>query len=105
MITSGGGFSTQFPRLSWQSSAVSTYLGRTSAAAGYNPNGRAFPDIAFVGVKYPVAIGGAFYSLYGTSASTPFFAAMSKPTVFIYRLPHCIDSLYTLIIVTVVLLH
>lgn len=78
VITSGGGFSTVFSQPTWQASAVNSFLQRTTATAGYNPAGRAMPDLSFVGVKYPSVIGGSLYNMYGTSASTPLFAAMSK---------------------------
>ena len=80
-ITSGGGFSMHNPRPSWQSAAVEKYLSSKAgknAAPGYNPNGRAYPDISFLGVRYPTIIGGLVYSVYGTSASTPLAAALSK---------------------------
>ena len=44
--------------------------------AGYAINGRGYPDISVAGASYLVAIGGNFYSLYGTSASCPVFAGM-----------------------------
>lgn len=78
MITSGGGFSTEFAQPAWQAPAVSTYLQHNTATSGYNAAGRGFPDVSFVGVNYPTFIGGNQYGMYGTSASTPFFAAMSK---------------------------
>jgi len=37
---------------------------------------RAFPDISANGVNYVVAIGGSFWLVYGTSASTPVIGAM-----------------------------
>jgi tripeptidyl-peptidase-1 len=49
-----------------------------AAASGYNSAGRGYPDMAFIGVNYQVVIGGEIYQIYGTSASTPVAAAMSK---------------------------
>ena len=86
VITTGGGFSTQFPQPEWQASAVNAFLQQTTAAAVYNPAGRGFPDVSFVGVNYPTYIGGNLYSMYGTSASAPFFAAMSKLLLYIILL-------------------
>lgn len=53
VVTSGGGFSTYYTQPSWQSTAVSNYFsGLTDLSAptrGYNPNGRAYPDMAMMG--------------------------------------------------------
>jgi hypothetical protein len=75
-ITSGGGFSINYPQPAWQSAAVSGYF--TTAAglgkiheAGYAANGRAYPDISLAGMNYVVVIGGASYAVSGTSASCP----------------------------------
>ena len=60
---------------------MSTYLASTqglAAAAGYNPNGRAYPDISFLAVNYPVILNGQTMLANGTSASAPFAAALSK---------------------------
>ena len=81
VITSGGGFSTHYERPAYQNAAVSTYLASTqglAAAAGYNPNGRAYPDISFLAVQYPIICNGITTRLWGTSASAPFAAALSK---------------------------
>lgn len=74
----GGGFSTYFPTPKWQKSAVANYFNvvNTLPSSGYNPNGRAYPDISFIGVDYQVYILGSIVSLYGTSASAPVFGAM-----------------------------
>ncbi len=78
VITTGGGFSTYYVMPSWQVDAVSYYFSHVAASPnpGYNPAGRAYPDISYCGVDYPVVIGGKVYSIYGTSASAPVFAAM-----------------------------
>lgn len=80
IITSGGGFSTFYSQPSWQTTAVNAYFNAVSGtsqepASGYNPNGRAIPDISLIGVAYQVVVAGTIQSLYGTSASTPVFAA------------------------------
>ncbi len=80
IITSGGGFSTIVSRPSWQNNTINSYFSiiKDSVDAptfGYNLEGRAYPDISFIGVNYQVLIDGATYSVYGTSASTPVFAA------------------------------
>ena len=60
IITSGGGFSTYFAQPAWQQSAVDAYLraanrsALTAPAAGFNPKGRAYPDLALLGVNYQV---------------------------------------------------
>ena len=78
VITSGGGFSTYFPAPSFQAAAVSQYLNTVSPkpAAGYNAQGRAYPDVALLATYYPVVINGQNYDLFGTSASSPLMAAM-----------------------------
>lgn len=79
-ITSGGGFSTYFTQPSYQKSAVSRYLALKSltTAYGYNPNGRAYPDLSFLATNYEVYVGGSVELLDGTSASAPLAAALSK---------------------------
>ena len=69
------------PRPAYQDAAVSAYLQSAAggrAAPGYNPQGRGYPDLSFVGVDYFTYIGGKAYLLAGTSASAPVAAAMSK---------------------------
>ena len=80
LITTGGGFSSYYPQPAYQAAAVSAYFESPeglSAQAGYNTEGRGYPDISFIGVYYPVIIGGTWHHLYGTSASAPLAAAMS----------------------------
>ena len=78
-ITSGGGFSSSYPRPSWQDTAVSGYFTAAAAAgqsppAGYATNGRGYPDISLAGLSYEVVVGGKKYLVSGTSASCPAFA-------------------------------
>lgn len=76
VITSGGGFSTYFNQGSWQSTAIDNFLSRQSPSTGYNKEGRAYPDISVIGVKYAIFVDGGLQYVYGTSASTPVFAGM-----------------------------
>ncbi|KAF9077948.1 subtilisin-like protein [Rhodocollybia butyracea] len=75
---SGGGFSTQFPRPSYQSAVVSAFLkklGSTNAGL-FNPNGRAYPDVAAQAQDFQVVVGGEVVSVDGTSCATPTFAGV-----------------------------
>jgi tripeptidyl-peptidase-1 len=75
VITSGGGFSTYYPQPDWQKSAVDAYFEATSTPSpGFNPNGRAIPDIALIGAKYQVVVANYISFMYGTSATAPVFA-------------------------------
>jgi len=82
VISSGGGFSTFFAQPAWQQPTVAAYLraanasALTTPAAGFNPRGRAYPDLALIGVKYQVILSGTPVNIGGTSASAPVFAAM-----------------------------
>ena len=78
VITTGGGFSTYFAQPSWQSTYVTNYFATvtTQPAGGYNVEGRGYPDVAMLGVKYEVMVNNEIVLLYGTSASSPVFAAM-----------------------------
>ena len=82
VITSGGGFSTFYTQPTYQKSAVEAYLtsaaGGQAASPGFNPSGRGYPDLSFLGTSYYVFIDGISNSIYGTSASTPVAAAMSE---------------------------
>jgi len=82
-ITSGGGFSTYYPTPAWQKPAVNGYMSYLNSlqpsmrpSKGYNPNGRAYPDISLLGVNYQTVVQGQLVSLFGTSASAPVFAAL-----------------------------
>ncbi|KIK70212.1 hypothetical protein GYMLUDRAFT_80188 [Collybiopsis luxurians FD-317 M1] len=75
---SSGGFSNIFPRPSYQNNDVTNYLttlGSTNAGK-FNPNGRAFPDVAAIGQHLVVFNGGQEFLVDGTSASSPIFASM-----------------------------
>ena len=67
---------------SYQTSQITTYFATLptdqTPAPGYNNKGRGYPDISFVGILYPVYVAGVLYTFYGTSASCPLAAAMSK---------------------------
>ena len=76
VITTGGGFSTYYPMPEWQMDAVNGYLNTHTPSPGFNPMGRAYPDISLMTVDYPVIVNGKVVPLYGTSASSPVFAAM-----------------------------
>eukprot|EP00608_Synchroma_pusillum_P002961 CAMPEP_0198419158 /NCGR_PEP_ID=MMETSP1452-20131203/14_1 /TAXON_ID=1181717 /ORGANISM="Synchroma pusillum, Strain CCMP3072" /LENGTH=561 /DNA_ID=CAMNT_0044139281 /DNA_START=57 /DNA_END=1742 /DNA_ORIENTATION=- len=80
VITSGGGFSSQFKALSYQNAAVSAYFDELSRseqpASGYDASNRAYPDVSMAGYNYEVTIAGKTYLLSGTSASSPVFAGL-----------------------------
>ena len=78
VITSGGGFSTFFERPTWQDSSVANYLQSSAMkpSGGYNRDGRGYPDVSAIAVRYSVVIANDFYSIYGTSASAPVIAGM-----------------------------
>ncbi len=79
-LVAGGGFSTYYPTPSWQVDTVNTYFRNLSTAqtpsAGFNPNGRGYPDVSMIGVWYQIVNQGSLTSLFGTSASSPVFAAL-----------------------------
>ena len=77
VITTGGGFSTHHERPQWQNKAIPSYLNSQpglSAAPGFNPNGRAIPDVSLIGVKYETVVDSRNQYLFGTSATAPVFA-------------------------------
>lgn len=76
VITTGGGFSMYFPTPSWQSKSVTNYLSAVAPTPGYNPQGRAYPDISLMAVEFPVVVNSQLTTLFGTSASAPVMAAM-----------------------------
>lgn len=65
---SSGGFSERFPRPSYQENAVSSYLSRLGNTwqGLYNPNGRAFPDVATQADNFPVYDHGTISLVGGT---------------------------------------
>lgn len=79
VISSGGGFSVYYPQPSWQTNAVNSYFSSLSSSetptGGYNIQGRAYPDVSLIGVEFQVVIGGETVSVFGTSCSSPTFAA------------------------------
>jgi subtilase family serine protease len=83
-ITSGGGFSTLYTQPLWQVSTVNKYFDvvatqpQTSSSSKYSVVGRAYPDLALLGYNYRVIIGGTWYSVSGTSASTPVLAGSAR---------------------------
>lgn len=81
IITTGGGFSTYYAAPSWQKAAIAKYFATLSSqsitlSSGYNPNGRGYPDVSLIGVAYQVVVNGIMESVFGTSCSSPVFAAM-----------------------------
>ncbi|KAJ6616255.1 tripeptidyl peptidase A [Mycena sp. CBHHK59/15] len=74
---SGGGFSNYFSRPAYQDKAVEAFLGalpKGTYSGLFNPNGRAFPDVAAQSDFFRVFIGGRAFHIGGTSASSPTFA-------------------------------
>ena len=76
----GGGFSTYYPTPSYQKDIVSEYFNGlaadTTPTSGYNPHGRAYPDVSIIGVWYETFVQGNSVPIFGTSASAPVFGAM-----------------------------
>ncbi|CAE7832413.1 unnamed protein product [Symbiodinium microadriaticum] len=81
-ITSGGGFSSDFPRPWYQHGAVEHYLQQQDVPPPdqdvliFNRSGRAYPDLAAISSNYLVLMGDDLQPTSGTSASTPLIAAM-----------------------------
>ena len=93
-ITSGGGFTgPTYPQdlysmPAWQKTAVERYLSENNQSTfaafptaagtpGWNPNGRAFPDIAAYGAHFPIIYpNGLLQPISGTSLSAPMAAAL-----------------------------
>lgn len=85
VIFSGGGFSNVFSNVfampSYQQSAMATYFANhapTYGADRFNNSQkvRGYPDVSANGVNYVVAVNNQFSLAFGTSASTPTFAAL-----------------------------
>ncbi|KAF8309184.1 subtilisin-like protein [Clavulina sp. PMI_390] len=81
VIYSGGGFSNVFPMPGYQKSAVASYFKNhkpSYTATQYNNSQitRGFPDISANGANYVVPIGGTWYRVFGTSASSPVVGAI-----------------------------
>ena len=77
-FSSGGGFSSYFPRPRYQDAVVPAYVSSLNGAfAGlYNPHGRAYPDISAQGFHFVTTWNGSDLWLDGTSASTPAASAV-----------------------------
>eukprot|EP00331_Platyophrya_macrostoma_P019744 CAMPEP_0176466656 /NCGR_PEP_ID=MMETSP0127-20121128/38022_1 /TAXON_ID=938130 /ORGANISM="Platyophrya macrostoma, Strain WH" /LENGTH=527 /DNA_ID=CAMNT_0017859865 /DNA_START=40 /DNA_END=1620 /DNA_ORIENTATION=- len=77
---SGGGFSTQFTRPSWQAAAVKKYFEVASASlppqSFYAANGRGYPDVSALGANFDVVVAGQWQLVSGTSAASPTFAGV-----------------------------
>ncbi|KAF4977797.1 hypothetical protein FZEAL_5763 [Fusarium zealandicum] len=76
--TPGGGFSEHWPRPRWQDQAVKGYLKKYGNEwKGYfNPDGRAYPDVAALATGYQIMNHNVQETTGGTSASSPVFGAM-----------------------------
>jgi len=75
---SGGGFSNYFASMSYQTTAVQSFLsglGETNAGM-FNTTGRGYPDVAAQGSGFRVILSGRSISVGGTSASSPTFASV-----------------------------
>jgi len=76
---SGGTFSIYFDTPEWQESAYSHYFDQDISYpddARYTANMRGVPDISAQSVYYIVAVDGSFWSVSGTSCSSPAVAGM-----------------------------
>lgn len=78
MFSSGGGFSKYFTRPKYQDSVGTAYLAASngSFSGPYNPDGRAYPDLAAQGSYYNIVWNGDSGTASETSASTPTVAAI-----------------------------
>ncbi|KAG2392372.1 hypothetical protein C9374_012624 [Naegleria lovaniensis] len=75
---SGGGFSNYYSQPKYQANAVKSYMVQNGVPSTrfFNISGRAYPDVASLGVNYQVFVGGLVNNVGGTSASTPCFAGV-----------------------------
>lgn len=75
---SSGGFSDLWARPNYQDGAVKSYLQKLGDQweGLFNPDGRAFPDVAGQSVNYAVYDKGRLKALEGTSCSSPMFAGV-----------------------------
>ncbi|RMZ85597.1 hypothetical protein DV737_g663, partial [Chaetothyriales sp. CBS 132003] len=80
IYTAGGGFSYYFARPKYQDQAVPPYVKNVLDPLGYDglydPNGRAYPDIAAQALNYSVYWNGQLTPVSGTSMSTPIASAI-----------------------------
>ncbi|ROW06672.1 hypothetical protein VPNG_06738 [Cytospora leucostoma] len=76
--SSGGGFSSYFPRPQYQDGVVDAYVKSLNGthAGFFNPEGRGYPDIAGQGYHYTEVWNSRNVLVSGTSASTPGVAAV-----------------------------
>ncbi|EKM48223.1 uncharacterized protein PHACADRAFT_266494, partial [Phanerochaete carnosa HHB-10118-sp] len=74
---SSGGFSNYFGTPSYQTAAVSSYLSSISSTNSglFNASGRAFPDVAAIGVNVEIVVNGQAETVDGTSCASPIFAS------------------------------
>lgn len=74
----GGGYSNHFAAPSYNKNVTQTYASGLNSAMQQrlNANGRGYPDISLVSVKYQVVIGGKVNQILGTSASSPAIAGL-----------------------------
>ena len=76
--SSGGGFSGVFDVPSYQSSDTQSYIQNVLGneySGLYNQGGRGYPDVSLVSQLYDIVLNGGTEQVYGTSASSPSFAA------------------------------
>eukprot|EP00128_Syssomonas_multiformis_P004178 Colp12_sorted_trinity150504_noHs@17101 len=81
VITTGGGFSDNWPIPEWQAAAVKNFLETNTEVPPESENfftrtGRAYPDISAIATNYPIVLSGNVVPIGGTSASTPVVAAI-----------------------------
>jgi len=77
--TTGGGFSKYAAQPAYQKTAVTQYLNSQSIIPPnkwFNPTNRGYPDVAAVGDRILIIIGGGISVTAGTSASTPIFSGI-----------------------------
>ncbi|OAA58273.1 family S53 protease-like protein [Cordyceps fumosorosea ARSEF 2679] len=77
--STGGGFSWYFNAPAYQSKDTQGYIGNnldSSYNGYYNANGRGYPDISLIGEYYDIVLNGGTERVYGTSASSPAWAAL-----------------------------
>jgi len=80
-FASGGGFSNQAARPSYQTAAVDAYLksGVALPPAGYyNTTSRGYPDVAAFGSAIVIIFNGGVQGVGGTSCSSPIFAGYAS---------------------------
>jgi tripeptidyl-peptidase-1 len=77
-ITSGGGFSTIFPRPAWQYRAVKKYLNSAFNKSPGNTRtwGRGYPDVSMAGYHMEFFLNDTRSIVSGTSGSAPTFASL-----------------------------